>query len=578
MSYIVSFLSKHKYKLLLILLYTFLFIQMQFIFFYGDDYQVLYPIYKSRNFFSILDYCFDMMHYFWYQWSGRIVGHFTVSFGLSLFGIQFFRILNPIMIFIMLFFGLKIVQLFKKINFEKSLFFISLFFIGCNIYILRETLYWAYSSILYVWGFCLNLLVIYFVLKYYLSNRKIPVFFLIILSVLSFIQTFILEQLSFLIISFLFFILVFSIKNKKKYKHLVILLIITTAGFLISTLAPGNILRVDPLAIELKGYTMLQIILGKTYCFFAVLFNPEIFGIYTSVLFILISKQYIKQIKGKFLLLKTLPIMFMTSYITIVFLDKVFNLNTILFYESTNLDTLQFVNYSTATFILLICYYIVLIFSFFFMIFNTMYKKNKFFPLSLLISFFCIIIPVICIRYIGTRYYLYFIIIEILTIVYYLNDLKIKNITFIELLCIIIVVFPKFIILFLFVILIIYKYYVKKYTKSYEMLFYIILVIEIVLVLVNIGNIFFGYVRNSKIYLLNDYNLKHSSSSNKAVIYEIPYSDALYSWHTNVLDFNNLHVYYGFYLNDFYENYYGVSMDNVFISIENNEEGELYVQ
>lgn len=46
----------------------------------------------------------------------------------------------------------------------------------------------------------------------------------------------------------------------------------------------------------------------------------------------------------------------------------------------------------------------------------------------------------------------------------------------------------------------------------------------------------------------------------------------------NVLDFNNLHVYYGFYLNDFYENYYGVSMDNVFISIENNEEGELYVQ
>lgn len=148
---------------------------------------------------------------------------------------------------------------------------------------------------------------------------------------------------------------------------------------MISTLAPGNILRVDPLAIELKGYTMLQIILGKTYCFFAVLFNPEIFGIYTSVLFILISKQYIKQIKGKFLLLKTLPIMFMTSYITIVFLDKVFNLNTILFYESTNLDTLQFVNYSTATFILLICYYIVLIFSFFFMIFNTMYKKNKFF-------------------------------------------------------------------------------------------------------------------------------------------------------------------------------------------------------
>ena len=250
------------------------------------------------------------------------------------------------------------------------LIFISLFFIGCNIYILRETLYWAYSSILYVWGFCLNLLVIYFVLKYYLSNRKIPIFFLIILSVLSFIQAFILEQLSFLIISFLFFILVFSIKNKKKYKHLVILLIITTAGFLISTLAPGNILRVDPLAIELKGYTMLQIILGKTYCFFAVLFNPEIFGIYTSVLFILISKQYIKQIKGKFLLLKTLPIMFMTSYITIVFLDKVFNLNTILFYESTNLDTLQFVNYSTATFTLLICYYIGLIFSFFFMIFN----------------------------------------------------------------------------------------------------------------------------------------------------------------------------------------------------------------
>lgn len=578
MSYILKFIKKHKYKLLLLLLYAFLFVQMQFIFFYGDDYQVLYPVYKSRKFFSILNYCLDLMNYFWYQWSGRIVGHFTVSFGLSLFGIQFFRIINPIMIFLMLFLGLKIVQLFKNFDFEKYLFLVSFFFIGCSIYILRETLYWAYAGILYVWGFTLSLLLIYFILKFYLSNKSPSKLFLILLSILSFAQTFILEQLSFLMLIFFLLMIVFSIKSNKKYKFLIVLFVITIIGFLISTSAPGNVLRTNPLAVELEGFTLLQIIFGKAYCFFAVLFNPKIYGIYSAILFVLIGKQYINQIKGKYSLLKFLPIMFMISYIAVIFFDKIFNINTILFYESTNLDTLQFNNYSMPVLILIICYYVSLIISFFFMLFYTTYKKNRFVPLALLVSFFCIIIPVVCIRYIGTRYYLYFIVSEILTIVYYLSDIKIKNVTLVEILCIVIILFPKYIMICLILILIAYRYFFLKKLKNYQMLTYIVLFTEMTLVLINIGNIFLGYFRNSKIYKINDYNLQQSLSNNGITIYEIPYNDALYSWHTNVLDFNHRHVYYGFYLNDFYENYYGIDMNNVFISTKNDAKDDNYVK
>ena len=78
---------KYKYQILLVILYLILFVQMQNVFFYGDDYEILYPYHNPHDFLHILDYVLDKMHYFWYEWSGRIAVHFTVTFGSSMFGL-----------------------------------------------------------------------------------------------------------------------------------------------------------------------------------------------------------------------------------------------------------------------------------------------------------------------------------------------------------------------------------------------------------------------------------------------------------------------------------------------------------
>ena len=120
----LNFISKYKYLIGLIIVYILFFLQMQNVCFYGDDYEVLYPVHNEHNFSNVLSFCLQKMNYFWNEWSGRIVGHFTVSFVLSFFGIQFFRILNPIMVFFLIFLCLKIFSLFKKFDFTKLLFFI----------------------------------------------------------------------------------------------------------------------------------------------------------------------------------------------------------------------------------------------------------------------------------------------------------------------------------------------------------------------------------------------------------------------------------------------------------------------
>ena len=44
MKKVINFISKYKYVILLIILYIVFFLQMQLVYFYGDDFQVMYPI------------------------------------------------------------------------------------------------------------------------------------------------------------------------------------------------------------------------------------------------------------------------------------------------------------------------------------------------------------------------------------------------------------------------------------------------------------------------------------------------------------------------------------------------------
>lgn len=565
MQRIINNIKKNKYIYLLIILYIFFFFQMQLIHFYGDDYQVLYPINGNRNFWDILNFCLNKMSYFWNEWSGRIVGHFTVSFGLSMFGIQFFRIINPIMIFIMIFLSLKILQLITKFDFTKYLFYFSLIIIGCNIYISRESLYWAYAGILYIWGFNLTLIVIYYVYKFYISKKNMPIYLKIILVLLCIIQSFILETLSITIILFLILIVFFNIKNKTKNNFYIILLIITIISFLISAFAPGNFPRTIPLKDELQGFNLIQIILGKGHGLFTMIFHPNIYGFYIGILIILVIKNYLKEECKKFYY--KIPVIFGLSYFFFVFIYKIFGFNILLFFQTRNIDVLQYYNENIFHLILIILYYILLVCSIFYMIYKTTFKKNKFFFFSIIISFISSIVPIIFIRYIGARYYLFFLINILIISLNYIIDLKKYKINIVDIICLIIISFSEISLLIILLIFLLRTIFSRKKNDFYKNSLMVIGCFILISIIINIVVVFKGYNYNNKIYEKNDQLLSNAHNINNhngiVLLSEIPYKYSLYSWHSNVLDFNNYHIYYGFYLNEFYSEYYGFDMEKV---------------
>lgn len=577
MKKLIDFIIKYKYIILLILLYTFFFIQMQFIHFYGDDFEVLYPLHNIHTFSNILSFCLDKMSYFWSSWSGRIVGHFIVSFGLSFFGIQFFRILNPIMIFILVYLCLKILSLFKKFDFQKYFFVLSLIIIGFNIYISRETLYWAYGGILYVWGFILTLLVVYFVYKHYLEDKKLSLPLMIIISFLCIIQTFIIEQLSFMLISFLFIMLIVYLKKKKNYSQILFLLCVSIIGFLTSALAPGNIVRTEPLIEELELYTDLEIFLGKTHGFFNWIFNPKLLGVYISIFILLISKNYLSTLNKKDKFIKKIPYLISISYFFIVLISGLFNINILKFYEDTDVLYLMYDNNALSSveyaimnvrMIVIIIYYLLLTISIFYMTFKVFWKKQRFLFLSLVITFIPCIITAILIRYVGIRYYIYFLISIIMISLYCIINQNNKSFTLEDLLFIgIILPFKYSIAVTLLIMVVMFlsptiRYFIENKVN------YITMILGLTVLIFNLFSTFFGYIRNDKIYQSNEKILSSASDIGAFAVDAIPDRDKLYTWHSISMRWNETSSYYGFYLNKFYESYYQLNMDNVYIKTE----------
>ena len=575
----LNFINKNKYIILLILIYLIFFIQMQQIFFYGDDFQVLYPIHKSKNFFNILNYSLQLMNFFWNEWSGRIVGHFTVSFGLSIFGIQFFRILNPIMVFIMIYLCLKILSLFKKFDFCKYLFFLSIIILGTNIFISRETIYWSYSGILYIWGFNLTLSVIYFTYKYYINNAEIPIYLLVILGFLCFLQTFILEQLSFMLISFLFLILISRIKKIYKIQPYLILFLITVLGFLISSFAPGNVARTKPLVQELVNYQELHIILGKILWFLNYIFDPKICGIYFSFLMLLINKNYMSKVaneKKKFL--KKVPSIIVISYFLLFLFSNLFNIDIFNFaQESDTLHSMYALEYflsinqmnkyniNLIVIIARIVYLILLLASTIYMLFKTIWKQNKFLFFSIPITLIAALIPIVCIRFIGSRYYMFFIMATLIVAIYYILSCNEKNFDL------------KFILLYSFILP--YKYAIsisllifilllindKICNKFLEKSNFVIKFIIIFLCTTNVVSAIYGYNKNKNFYILANEKLKNALPNSVIELEGIPDKYYSYTWHSIIANYNADGTYYGIYLNDFYQNYYNIDLRNVFV-------------
>ena len=503
MKKIFLYINKNKYIILLIILYTFLFLQMQNVVLYDDDFDVIYPVYQTQDLTNKINYIFSKMNYFWFEWSGRLVGHFIVTGGLSLFGIQFFRILNPIFIFLLSFYISKIILIYKKEDLKKILFYVSLLFCTSNIFLLRETFYWTYGGILYVWSFAILTIILYIICFYKKNNMKIPLIKKIIISILIFIITFTLEQYSFILICIFGYFLLKSIINKKINCNYLYFLLITILLFMISYFAPGNLAHKQILVNDFNEFTTKINIFEKMFSKYETIISCLCKSSFLGLQFVITSSL---------ILLKNKKInLFMIVGNLAIILDKFFNLfpsipisidNDSLFFDFTFFNVIYVVFFS-----LYLASYIYIVYK---------YLNTKLSALMIL-AIASSVLPIICIRYIGFRYFFLINIILLIIFVYSIQDIKHR--------------------------INIYEY------------------VYIILSIFYFANLYNNYYINKQIYYYNEKNIINNNSV-MINIKEIPYSRNKYSWHTYYNDFANEHKYY-IYLYPNINKYYGCNTNNI---------------
>ena len=568
MKKIWNFLYKYRYWIFIVILFIFFFLQMQNVLLYDDDFDVKYPIYLDQSLGNKINWIISKMNFFWFEWSGRIIGHFIVTSGLTLFGLNFYSFLNPIVIFLLAFVSSKILCLMnKKIVFEKVLFFFSLIFIGMNLALSREILYWSYGGILYVWGFLLVLTIFYKLFKYYEMNTEISRKSFILLIILIIIQAFILEQLCMLVIGFISIFLLFNfIKNKKiNYKGL-ILLIISICCFFISYSAPGNFARVDNLVSKVNGLNTIDVIISKIFSLLQFLFDKRFCGLYLLFLSFIVSFKYLKNsLKRKYYLI---PVIIIFIGNTLLILNNYLNFFPY-FNLYDNYNSLDFaINNNIYNFYMVlgcIIYLIIYLISLLFCLIKTINKNNVKLVIFWFISLISIIVPIICLEFIGTRYCLPFLVLTIIMILYYLSECE-KNISSIIMLIILPLIVPINLSIICFIVfeiaIFILYFIIKKY--NCDKVYYALIFIYGLLLCFNLINAYINYSYNKSISDYNDNILLNVVDNNATIeLKEIKKKTANYAWNTFFSNYTDYGVYYT-YLNKFVKQYYGINPDKIY--------------
>ncbi len=290
MAKIINFIKRYKYPLLLIIVYLLFFIQMQNVQMYADDYNIVALLRKSN---SLLDYLYIL---YFKNWSGRLIGHAVVTSGLYWFGIQFFRILNPLFLFLFCFYIAKIINIKKQHNTLQITFFITLIILGLNISMLNELLYWADGTILYLWAYIPMLLIIYFILDYCINNKNYTVLRFILSLIFFTIINFTMESTTVLIVVFLFMINFHNILKKNINKKMIIFLFFSVIMLTSSYFIPGNLNRLSKQELTFFEANIIEKFIIKLPDYFGYLFSSS----FTPILFIMsmILTYYLLQAKN----------------------------------------------------------------------------------------------------------------------------------------------------------------------------------------------------------------------------------------------------------------------------------------
>lgn len=519
---IFNFIKKYKYIILLIILYFIFYLHMQNIYLYADDYNVINILKVSKNLQTVIYWDYFM------SWSGRLIGHSIVTAGLGYFGIQFFRFLNPIFLFLFCFYIAKILNIKGKYNVFKLTFFISLIILGLNIQLLREFLYWTDGTILYFWAYVPMLVIVYFVFDYFINNKDysnlrffISLFFITIIN-------FTMESTGVLVIVMLFLICIDNFINKKMDKKILFLLIFSSIMLLGCYFIPGNLNRLYAQNEVFVKANLLQKFIIKIPIYFDSLFSQSIF----SILLIISGILVYFLIKRKDKLCKICSL-----FLTII--------NCLLFVNVFIYQFIDFLNCNSIVFSVLFLYLIMNVLACW-----IISKDVHRFYFYIVISGICAnLTSIILIDYNTMRFYLPLVFSFIIYIInFYLNaDDKIK----------------KFILwLFCFVfnwqlglilLLIIFIFY-KFFRKKLYLLSYLLTILFILINMFNFSVTMYYYYQNSRIFDNNIDVLKHVDRSKNNIIYlkRLPYPE--YGYH--------LPDSYS-YMEDWYSDYYEIQNQTI---------------
>ena len=391
MQKMLNFLNKNKYWIFVIILYVLLFIQMQNVYMYADDYGV---VFKIDSFKTYIDVITEEMKNYFNNWSGRLIGHFTVISGLSIFGMNFFRFLNPIMVFIICLFISKIIKFKLNISLSKLIFWLTISILGIEFFITRECLYWADGTILYLWGYVPLIINIYIILKAFYKDKKLTIFEFIICILLCTIINFTMESTQVFNLIFLFLLIIFNYKRYIKNKKVLFIFIYTTTIFILSFFIPGNLARFHNSSFIEQSF--VSTVVQRLYLFvnkiLACRFNHYLF-IISNIMILKTNYQKLKNEKIFFYLL--------------VLLNIINGLNILFgFATENNFNIVFLVIYMLYVMMIIIVGYINL-------------KNEKILMNAFTSSIFTSLFSVLLASYWCTRFYLIYLIVNIVFIIYF---------------------------------------------------------------------------------------------------------------------------------------------------------------
>lgn len=515
---VLDILKKYKYIISLVVLYIIFTMHMQKICLYADDYAVINSL---RDFKSLDNVIFT---FYFNVWSGRLIGHSIVTFGLGFFGINFFRILNPIFLFLFCFNLSKIININNKYNFFKIMFFVSIIILGLDISIVRELLYWADATILYFWIYVPMLIIIYFLLDYYIKKVKFSNLRFIFCILFIIIINFSMESTAVLIFSFILLCTINDIINKKINWKILFLLFLSTIMLIMSYYIPGNLNRLNSQDPIFSYSNIFEKFCIKLPDFFLFLFQTKIFSI-IFICSIIISYFLYKRTKTIF---KIYSFYLIISNI-ICMIIFVYNPKCIDFYSAN-------------IYIYFFCF-LYLILNIIGVIINIT-NDNKYYSYILLSSISASLVSVILVEYTSSRF---FFLLIIFFIVYIIYNYLIMNEKFKVLILILFLISIKW---YFFPLIFIYFSISKISLNKIHILKNILLSIFILINLYNFVNCIYYYSKNFETFEYNEKILYNEAKTKDKIIYlkRLKYPEYAYQMPEDWQ-----------YIYDWYRDYYYVS-------------------